>query len=92
MRLLFDCKTLKNGTLVRMESEGTLTELAAAVGRLIQQLHEKFPKPVRPAFRAMIRAMIIDADTPIWGPTEAKVHINLEELAKQMEGASGDKS
>lgn len=87
MRLLFDYKTLKNAAWVRMESEGTLIELTGAVGRLIQQLHEKFPEPVRPAFRAMIREMIIDAAAPIRGPTDAAVHIDLKELAKQMEEA-----
>ena len=90
MRLLFDCKTLKNGALVRMESEGTLIELTGAVGRLIQQLHEKFPEPVRPEFRAMIRAMVTDADTPIWEPTKAEVRIDLKELEKQVEEAYSD--
>lgn len=84
-RLCYEYRTQKNGTAIRLESDGTLVETTAAVGRLIQQVHERLPDPVKPAFRTAIRALVIDEDTPIWKATEGAIRIDMAELAKQME-------
>jgi hypothetical protein len=85
-RLLYEHRTQKDGIAIRLEVDGTLPETTAAIGRLIQQVHEQLPDPVKPAFRTAIRALVIDEDTPIWKATESGIRIDMAELAKQMEG------
>lgn len=74
--------------MIRLEADGGVIELTAAVGRLIQQLHERLPDSVKPAFRMAIKTLVLDQDTPLWGASGGGICIDLAELKKTDGGAA----
>ena len=81
MRLLYELKKTNIGTQITLETEGDAIEIAAAVGRLMQQIYLNMDPLMAQIFRKACQAATAD-DSPIWKPDEG-IKIDLAALKRQ---------
>lgn len=65
MRLKFEYQKNEGTAEVMSEIEGKPLEVIAAIGHLIQTVHNQTPKIFRPIFRAAVQSLVSD-DSPVW--------------------------
>lgn len=87
MSLKYSFERVKSGTQIRLEYEGNVVEITAAIGRLIQQVFLKTPEEIRPVFRAAMQHVVAE-DSPVWQPDgEESICIDVGALRRQQREA-----
>lgn len=87
MSLKYSYEKVKNGTQIRLEIQGNVVEVTAAIGRLIQHVFLNTPEEIRPAFRTAMQHVVAE-DSPVWQPEgEESICIDVGALRRQQREA-----